>query len=133
MSIREPAVAGMFYQGSAASLKKQVESCFLGEHGPGSLPTINPQGPRKIVGLVSPHAGLVYSGSVAAWGYSRLAEDGIPDTAVLIGPNHRSYFPSVAISNVKAWQTPMGEIEVDTAVAHDIASGWEVIRMNQSS
>jgi len=124
MSVREPAVAGMFYRAGAAELKEQVESCFLGAGGPGSLPGVNPEGARKIVGLVSPHAGFMYSGSVAAWAYHRLAEDGLPETAVIIGPNHRSYFPAVALSNEVAWRTPMGEVELDAAVAAEIASSY---------
>jgi len=133
MSVREPAVAGMFYRAGAAELKEQVESCFLGAGGPGSLPSVNPAGPRKIVGLVSPHAGFIYSGGVAAWAYHRLAEDGLPETAVLIGPNHRSYFPAVALSNERAWRTPMGEVALDAAVAAEIASSYPTASIEPSA
>lgn len=122
MSIREPAVAGMFYKAGASELKEQVESCFLNPAGPRSLPRVNPKGPRKIVGLICPHAGLMYSGSIAAWAYHRLAQDGLPEIAILVGPNHRSYFPAVALSNEKIWRTPMGEVELDTGIAEDIVS-----------
>lgn len=122
MLVREPAVAGMFYQAGADELRKQVESCFLGPGGPGSLPVVNPEGPRKIIGLVSPHAGFVYSGSVAAHAYHRLAEDGLPEIAVLIGPNHRSYFPPIALSDERAWRTPLGEVAAAAGIAAKIAS-----------
>jgi len=122
MTIREPAVAGMFYSLSPSDLRAEVESCFLAPGGPGSLPTVKVGGPRKIVGLVSPHAGYIYSGSVAANSYHRLAEDGLPEVVVLIGPNHRSYRPPAALADDEAWRTPLGETPVDRAVIHDIAA-----------
>lgn len=124
MPIREPAVAGMFYPSDAAVLKEQIEASFLGPGGTGSLPVVNPGGPRNIVGLVSPHAGYIYSGSVAAWAYYRLAEDGLPEVVVLIGPNHRSYYPAVALTDEKAWRTPLGDISLDTSMAAGIASAY---------
>ncbi|HUV05768.1 MAG TPA: AmmeMemoRadiSam system protein B [Armatimonadota bacterium] len=133
MSVREPAVAGMFYPAGAAELKQEVESCFLGTGGPGGLPSVNPEGLRKIVGLVSPHAGFIYSGSVAAWAYHRLAEDGLPKIAVLIGPNHRSYFPAVALSDESAWRTPIGEVELDAAIAAEIASSYADAKVEPSA
>ena len=133
MSIREPAVAGMFYQDSAAKLKEQVESCYLGPGGPGRLHAVNPDGPRKIVGLVSPHAGLKYSGSVASCAYYRLAEDGLPDTVVLIGPNHRSYYPAVALSDDKAWRTPLGEVHLNVGAAEAIVSAFPAAKIDPAA
>lgn len=122
MSVREPAVAGMFYR--AVGLREEVESCFLGPGGPGELPSVNTDGPRKLVGLVSPHAGYMYSGSVAAHAYYRLAEDGLPETAVLIGPNHRSSVPPIALSDDTAWRTPLGEVLLDPDVAREITLAY---------
>ncbi|MDO8683058.1 MAG: AmmeMemoRadiSam system protein B [Armatimonadota bacterium] len=103
-------------------MKEQIESCYLGTGGPGRLPAVNPAGPRRIVGLVCPHAGLMYSGSVASCAYYRLAEDGLPDTVVLIGPNHRSYYPAVALSNDRVWRTPLGEVHLNIGIAEAIVS-----------
>ncbi|MEM3788929.1 MAG: AmmeMemoRadiSam system protein B, partial [Candidatus Bathyarchaeia archaeon] len=58
--IRLPSQAGAFYAGKAESLKRQIEECFLHELGPGKIPTVI-EGPRRIVGLVCPHAGYIYS------------------------------------------------------------------------
>lgn len=124
MSVREPAVAGMFYEAGEAQLRMQVESCFLGPGGPGSLPAVNPEGPRKIVGLVSPHAGFIYSGSVAAWAYYRLAEDGLPEIVVVIGPNHHSYHPAAALTGETAWRTPLGETPLDLEIAEQITRSY---------
>lgn len=122
MSIRRPAVAGMFYSSSQSGLRAEVEACFLAPGGPGSLPAVNVSGPRRIVGLVSPHAGYMYSGSVAANAYYRLAEDGLPDVVVLIGPNHRSYEPAAALPDEDAWHTPLGDVPLDKAIIYDIAA-----------
>jgi hypothetical protein len=73
--IRRPTVAGMFYEGDAEALKVQVESCFLHRFGPKKLPEVNLGGPREILGLICPHAGYVYSGSVAANAFFSFAAD----------------------------------------------------------
>ena len=86
------------------------------------MPAVNVSGPRRIVGLVSPHAGYMYSGSVAANAYYRLAEDGLPDVVVLIGPNHRSYEPAAALPDEDAWHTPLGDVPLDKAIIYDIAA-----------
>ncbi|RLI15538.1 AmmeMemoRadiSam system protein B, partial [Candidatus Bathyarchaeota archaeon] len=74
--MRHPCQAGAFYAGTAESLKKQIENCFLHKLGPGKIPEVAKDGPRKIVGLVCPHAGYMYSGPVAAHAYYQLALDG---------------------------------------------------------
>ena len=86
--MRYPAVAGQFYAGDAESLKKQVEECFMSHIGPGEVPSLNEKGARTIKGIVSPHAGFMFSGPVAAHGFKALAEDGFPDVFIIIGPNH---------------------------------------------
>jgi AmmeMemoRadiSam system protein B len=125
MPVREPAVAGMFYPSDKNELETLVEYCFLGPGGPGKLPQARAGGPRRINGLVSPHAGLIYSGSVAAWAYGRLAEDGVPDVAVIIGPNHRAWHPAAALSDDSAWKTPLGEVPLNIDIARHIAGRVE--------
>ena len=83
--IRRPVVAGVFYEGNAEALKVQVENCFLHQFGPRKLPEVNVNGLRKVLGLVCPHAGYVYSGPVAANAFFSLALDGKPDTVVCFG------------------------------------------------
>jgi MEMO1 family protein len=131
MPTRQPAVAGMFY--TASGLREEIESCFLSPGGPGRLPDANPAGPREIVGLVSPHAGLMYSGMVAAHAYLRLAEDGLPQVAVIMGPNHRAYLPAVALSDDSAWRTPLGETAVDVEIARRIAAVYPMAEFNSSA
>jgi AmmeMemoRadiSam system protein B len=118
--IRRPCQAGAFYEGTAEALKKQIENCFLHKFGPGKILEAAEVGPRKIVGLVCPHAGYMYSGPVAAHAYYRLALDGKPDIAVVFGPNHTGYGSGLAVMNEGVWRTPLGDVEVDSETANRI-------------
>jgi MEMO1 family protein len=133
MSIREPAVAGMFYPTSLSTLTGQVKSCFLAKGGPGSLPIVNVNGPRTIVGLVCPHAGYMYSGVTAACAYHRLAEDGLPKVVIILGPNHRSYYPVAALTGHEAWRTPLGDIQVETDVTNKISANFPAAQINDEA
>lgn len=110
---RTPAVAGMFYEADRASLIRSLERRFAGPLGPGKLPQAAEQGPGRILGLVCPHAGYLYSGPAAAHAYAALAADGVPDTAVLLGPNHYGAGAAVAVSGADEWSTPLGALSVD--------------------
>jgi AmmeMemoRadiSam system protein B len=113
MNIRKPAVSGMFYAGTARELEEQIEWCYQHELGPGAIPRANSKGPREIVAIVAPHAGYYYSGPVAAHAYKALADDGIFDTAVILGPNHTGYGYPVSLWVGASWHTPFGEVEIN--------------------
>ena len=117
MATRFPAVAGTFYAATKDGLVKQIRECFLHRLGPGSLPEVSEDGERRITALVSPHAGYMYSGPVAAHGYHRLASDGRPEVFVIIGPNHTGYGSPVSMVDRGVWVTPLGEAVVDEDVA----------------
>ncbi|MEM2989389.1 MAG: AmmeMemoRadiSam system protein B, partial [Candidatus Bathyarchaeia archaeon] len=68
MRIRYPAHAGSFYPGAPDSLRGEIRRCFLHELGPGRIPEAK-GGPGRVVGLVCPHAGYMYSGHIAAHAY----------------------------------------------------------------
>jgi AmmeMemoRadiSam system protein B len=76
----------------------------------------------KQCGFVVPHAGYVYSGPVAAHAYAALATLGKPDVAVLIGPNHHTPLPPLALSPATAWETPLGQLQADMALTEKLAS-----------
>jgi AmmeMemoRadiSam system protein B len=101
--LRQAAVAGYFYQGSSSRLKDQVEQ-FL----------VDKQPKIQALGIVSPHAGLVYSGSVAGAVYSSIE---LPDTFVLVGPNHTGLGAPVSIMTSGEWSTPLGTVSVDEDLA----------------
>ena len=110
--LREPAVAGHFYPRQPDALRQAIEGAFLSPLGPGALPTINPSGPRQLMGVVAPHAGYPYSAPAAAWAFAEIARDGRPGTAVLLGVNHRSVGAPLALSPAKKWRTPYGDAPV---------------------
>ncbi|MEM4701634.1 MAG: AmmeMemoRadiSam system protein B [Candidatus Bathyarchaeia archaeon] len=132
VKIRLPSQAGAFYAGKAESLKRQIEECFLHKLGPGKIPTVV-EGPRRIVGLVCPHAGYMYSGPVAAHAYYRLASDGKPDIVVLFGPNHTGYGSALALMNEGFWRTPLGDVEVDGETANKIVKEARTVDVDDSA
>ena len=128
--MRKPAVAGSFYDGSAAGLRRQIEDCFKHPLGPGALPGSARVVERRILGLVSPHAGYIYSGPVAANGFFQIAAEGKPQTVVILGPNHRGLGAAVAVGGQDAWQTPLGSVEIDVEVGQAIVSATRWARLD---
>lgn len=133
MKIRYARYAGSFYAGTKESLKKQIEECFTHRLGPGSLPRLNEAGERRIIGLVCPHAGYMYSGPVAASAYHRLASDGRVDVFVIFGPNHQGIGSGVALMDRGVWRTPLGDAEVDGETAKEILRHSRIIDVDDAA
>jgi len=120
--VRKPVAAGRFYEGDAGKLKEQIRECFLDERGSGKLPNVK-RGRGKIKGCIVPHAGYVFSGPVAAHAYAEVAEEGLPDRFVIIGPNHTGYGAGVAVISNGKWGTPLGNARIDSDTADRIKGG----------
>ena len=133
MHVRQPAVAGMFYEYSPEALRKQIESCFLSRLGPGRLPKPNPKGGREVISLVVPHAGYMYSGPVASHAYCSLADNGVPDLFIIIGPNHQGIGSGIAIMVEGSWRTPLGVVEIHKEIARRIQKSSGIIDVDESS
>ena len=133
MSIRMPVAAGQFYEGTEQGLKSQIEECFTHKIGAGKLHEVNPEGERKILGLISPHAGYIYSGPVASHGFYRLAQDGIPANVIILGPNHQGMGKMIAISTQDSWQTPLGNIKINKDLANKIIAGCDFIDFDEKA
>ncbi len=112
--MRRPSVAGQFYEGDEQSLRAQIEKCFTGPLGPGTVPEMGSG--RHVLGGVVPHAGYVYSGMVAAHTYSKIVQDGFPKTFVIIGPNHTGRGSGIAVAS-EDWETPLGVARIDKNIA----------------
>lgn len=102
--IRQPAVAGMFYPGSAAALQQEVARCLANQPS-------RARG-RSLFAVVAPHAGYAYSGPIAGAAYQALTGRSF-QTVVLLGPSHRYPFRGASPALYEAYRTPLGEIEVD--------------------
>jgi AmmeMemoRadiSam system protein B/AmmeMemoRadiSam system protein A len=98
--VRPPAVAGTFYPGEPDQLRQMIGT-LLNE-----APEVKV--PGKVRGLVSPHAGYIYSGIVAAVGYKQI--DPSVRTVILLGSSHRVRLSAPSISEVRAYQTPLGPV-----------------------
>lgn len=133
MKIRKPCVADAFYAGTRTELTDQIIECFNHRFGPGKVPEVTAHGPRKIVGLVSPHAGYVYSGPVAANAYARLASDGLPDVFVILGPNHTGQGSGVSILTEGAWETPIGISKIDSVLAKQIQKSSSIMDIDETA
>jgi AmmeMemoRadiSam system protein B len=133
LKVRKPCVAGAFYAGTKSKLTEQITECFTHRFGPGQVPQPIDHGLRKIVGIVSPHAGYAYSGPVAANGFSRVAADGMPNAFVLLGPNHTGYGSGVSIATEGGWETPLGVIPVDEMLAEQIQKDSGIIDIDDEA
>ena len=110
----------MFYPDNPRELLNLIDQSFRDSRfGPGR-PAPSPS-KRKIYGIVSPHAGYVYSGKVAANGFFELSSLDFRDV-IMVGPNHYGIGRGVAIMREGAWQTPLGEVQINTVLADEIAS-----------
>ncbi len=107
--VRKPAVAGSFYEGTAAGLRRQVEGCLAAAR-PAPAP-----GPA--IGAVCPHAGLLYSGRTGRAVYARMAP---PETAVILGPNHYGVGAPAALPSHTEWETPLGPVAIDRDLAEAV-------------
>jgi MEMO1 family protein len=117
---RKPSVSGIFYSSNKEQLVDELKGCFTNKiFGPGRLPPSDQA--RKIYGIVSPHAGYLYSGSVAANGYYSVSSSKF-NNVILVGPNHYGLGSSVATTMNGIWESPIGDVMVNPQVAKDIAS-----------
>ena len=133
LNLRIPAVAGSFYAGDSKSLNIQIENCFLHKIGHGEIPLVNPKRENNIIGLISPHAGYMYSGPVAANGFYKVALDGKPDTIIILGPNHRGFGEDISIMSEGKWETPLGELEIDADIAESILKNSKIIKEDKKA
>lgn len=131
--VRRPCQAGAFYEDTPQALTKQIQECFTGKLGPGKLPNVIETANQRILGLICPHAGYIYSGQVAAQAYYRLAVDGKPDVVVILGPNHTGYGSGLAIMNDGVWRTPLGDVEVDRETANQIVHESHIVDIDDSA
>ncbi len=120
--VRQPSAIG-FYPGRKEALIDSIQSCFLEKYGSGKIPKTNQEHKGNIIAGVTPHAGYIYSGPVATHIFDAIANDGFPETFVLIGPKHMGMrFKGAAVMVEGAWSTPLGECPIDTDLAKAILS-----------
>lgn len=109
--MRAPAVSGMFYPAEEGLLREQLRQCFT--NGPGIPGDCSEK--HRISAVLAPHAGYVYSGVCAAHSFKAIAEDGLPDAYVVIGPDHVGV-PYEAVMSSEDYCTPLGPCPVHAEI-----------------
>jgi len=110
-AVRPPAAAGYFYSADPEVLRRELDWCYSHPLGPGPA---RPEPAVAPIAVISPHAGVQYSGPFAAHAYSRLGPVG---TAVVLGPNHRGRGAPLALAPPIPWRTPLGDVPADPDLA----------------
>lgn len=112
--VRSPQVAGQFYASSAQELKKQIEAL------------IDKKATKlDVISCMLPHAGYMYSGGVAGQTISRI---NIKDKIILLGPNHTGYGTNYSLMPEGIWQTPLGEVRVESNLAREILNHSQYLK-----
>lgn len=117
--IRNPAVAGQFYPGTKAGLRREIEKYIV-------------KGAEKIkaIGVVSPHAGYIYSGGVAG---ATLSSVELAGTCIVMGPNHKGKGRPFSIMTEGVWKLPSGDCEIDEKLAKDILSNSDYLEEDEAA
>jgi AmmeMemoRadiSam system protein B len=124
MATRRTAVAGTWYPSTASRLAAEVSRYVdaSDRQTAGTLPA-----KADLIALISPHAGLMYSGPIAAYGYG-LLESRHYDAVVLVGPSHYVGFEGASIWPGGEWETPLGHLRVDDEAARRLLAATDVIQ-----
>ncbi|HEY6361961.1 MAG TPA: AmmeMemoRadiSam system protein B [Vicinamibacterales bacterium] len=110
--VRRAAVAGQWYPGKKARLAQELDAHL-------AAAVVGLTDTPHLRAIIAPHAGLMYSGGVAAYAY-KAAQGGRYRSVVLVGPSHFVPFEGVSIWPAGAWETPFGEVPIDGDLASAI-------------
>ncbi|MFH0948794.1 MAG: AmmeMemoRadiSam system protein B [Elusimicrobiota bacterium] len=131
--MRVPAVAGQFYPADKNELSKMIDG-FL-SNTKKLTQSVIPSDMRelingKIIGIISPHAGYIFSGQTSAWSYKQIEMEGF-DTVILIGPSHKYPVKDAALWTGGNFSTPLGEVTIDEEITKELLlKGSKIITAN---
>jgi MEMO1 family protein len=112
-TVRQPAVAGSFYPADSTELSTMVHKHLAGVPKSEEID-------GELIALLVPHAGLVYSGPIAAYSY-KLLEKAQPTTVVLCGPSHRYPFRGLSVNGPGVgWRTPLGMVKCNDSLCRQL-------------
>jgi MEMO1 family protein len=117
--VRHPAVAGRFYPRDAANLREEVNSYLL-QNDP----------PLHAIGCIAPHAGYMYSGHVAGAVFARIK---IPQRCIVMCPNHTGVGRALAIMSEGEWETPLGNVSIDSELASGLKERCPALQEDASA
>ena len=108
---RKPYAAGRFYPASQDSLRAQLSELFR---------SAKPRTVKNLQAVICPHAGDVFSGTVAASGINQVDPDKVYDNIFIIGSSHQASFMGASIYNKGDYLTPLGKVTVNTRLANEL-------------
>jgi len=117
--IRRTAVAGQFYPADKKALEKELTK---------AVPAGKNQ--RRVLGLMAPHAGYMYSGDCAGQGYARVI---LGETVILLGVNHRGNGAPLALDNNDSWETPLGNVAVDSELRSHLLAASKLFALDNEA
>ena len=117
--IRRSIISGQWYPGTALELEQTIERFFA------NVEPVEVDG--EIVGLISPHAGYMYSGQVAAYAYQQIRDQSF-DVVAIISPVHRMPLGRFAVTSASAYETPLGLAQIDEDSVDELA---RLVRVNR--
>ena len=117
-ALRKSVIAGSWYPGNSFVLKKDIERFF------NSVPDSESGG--EVVAIITPHAGYVYSGQIAAYAYKCLCGNNY-DAVIVVGPSHRAAFHGVSIFSSGGYETPLGIVPVAEELAKQIKRNSKLV------
>jgi len=121
--LRRPAVAGRFYPGDPKDLRTEAQAYL-------SQSNSTNQAAVQAIGCIAPHAGYVYSGHVAGAVFAHLE---IPQRCVVLCPNHTGMGRALAILSEGAWETPLGEVPIDTQLAGALKQAFPALQEDSAA
>jgi hypothetical protein len=124
-SVRPPAVAGAFYPSDPVELRSAVEASLKA-----AVPAAPPAG--RVIAIVAPHAGYVYSGAVAGKAFAALPASSVK-RVVVIGVAHYGAPAPVWVDDVAAYRTPLGDVPCDREAMARLATAGLPRRSNAAS
>ncbi|HOZ30544.1 MAG TPA: AmmeMemoRadiSam system radical SAM enzyme [Bacteroidales bacterium] len=117
---RKPAVAGQFYSGTKETLTNDLIHLFAPAKERNS----------DAIAIISPHAGYVFSGEVAASAISQINPDKSYKNVFILASSHTTYFKGVSVYNVGNYETPLGEVKVNTDLCNELIKNNSVFSFN---
>ncbi len=130
--VRRASHAGSWYPGSKKGLMDALDGYFIDDiFGPNERLVTANNNERTIIGGVSPHAGMEYSGPCAAFTYLNLFKEKIPDTVIILGTDHIGY-NKIALMETGEWETPLGNLVIDDQLSGKILDNSNIIESDNS-
>jgi len=117
--VRKPTVHGNFYPGTKSILTEE-----LGKY----VPSVKTK--KKVIGLISPHAGYIFSGGCAGKGFAAVE---VPDVVIILGVNHHGIGHPFAVDGHDSWKTPLGETEVHKELREQLAKDSKIFGIDSNA